>query len=39
MISDSESASWNPVAYAENFHGGGSFSDMWWSFVFGVRSL
>jgi len=23
----------------ENFHGGGSFSDMWWSFVFGVRCL
>jgi len=25
------------VAYAENFHGGVSFSGMWWSFVFGVR--
>jgi len=28
------------VAYAENFHGGlGSFSGIWWSFSFGVRSL
>jgi len=27
------------VAYAENFHGGASFSDIWWSFVFGVRCL
>jgi len=26
------------VAYAENFHGG-SFRVIWWSFVFGVRSL
>jgi len=29
----------NSVAYAENFHGGGSFTGMWWSFVFGVRCL
>jgi len=28
-----------PVAYAEKFHGGFSFSGIWWSFVFGVRSL
>jgi len=27
------------VAYAENFHEGGSFSGIWWSFVFGVLSL
>jgi len=28
----------SPVAYAENFHGGGfSLCDIWWSFVFGVR--
>jgi len=27
------------VAYAENFHGGGSFSSIWWSFVFGVCCL
>jgi len=27
------------VAYADNFHGGVSFSGMWWSFVCGVRSL
>jgi len=27
------------VAYAENFHGGASFSGKWWSFVFGVRCL
>jgi len=27
------------VAYAENFHGGVSFSGIWWSFVCGVRSL
>ena len=27
------------VAYAENFHEGFSFSGIWWSFVFGVRSL
>ena len=26
------------VAYAENLQGG-SFSDIWWSFVFGVRCL
>jgi len=25
------------VAYAENAHGGFSFSGTWWSFVFGVR--
>jgi len=28
-----------PVAYVENFHGGVSFSGVWWSFVFGVRCL
>ena len=28
-----------PVAYAENFHGGVSFSGIWWLFVSGVRSL
>jgi len=27
------------VAYAENFHGGVSFSGMWWLFVFGVSCL
>jgi len=27
------------VAYAENFHGGVSFSGRWWSFVFVVRCL
>jgi len=27
------------VAYAENFHEGGPFSGIWWSFVFGVRCL
>jgi len=27
------------VAHAENFHGGGSFSGIWWSFAFVVRSL
>jgi len=27
------------VAHAENFHGGGSFSGIWWSFVFGVHYL
>ena len=27
------------VAYAKNFHGGVSFSGIWWSFVCGVRSL
>jgi len=27
------------VAYAENCHGGVSFSGRWWSFVFGVRCL
>jgi len=27
------------VAYAENFHGGISFSGIWWSFIFGVRCL
>jgi len=27
------------VAYAENLHGGDSFRVIWWSFVFGVRSL
>jgi len=27
------------MAYAENFHGGGSFICIWWSFVFGVRCL
>jgi len=27
------------VAYAENFHGGVSFSSIWWPFVFGVRCL
>jgi len=27
------------VMYAENFHGGVSFSAIWWSFVCGVRSL
>jgi len=27
------------VAYTENFHGGVSFNDIWWWFVFGVRSL
>jgi len=27
------------VAYAENFHGEVSFSDIWWSFVSGVLSL
>ena len=31
--------SWQPVVYAENFHGEGSFSGIWQSFVFGVRSL
>jgi len=28
-----------PVAYTENFHGGVSFSGIWWSFVFGERCL
>jgi len=28
-----------PVAYAENFHGGGWFRVIWRSFVFGVRCL
>jgi len=28
-----------PVGYAENFHGGVSFSGIWWSFVFCVRCL
>ena len=27
------------MAYAENFDGGVSFNDIWWWFVFGVRSL
>jgi len=27
------------VGYAENFHGWGSISGTWWSFVFGVRCL
>jgi len=27
------------VAYAENFHGGVSFSGIWWSFVFGAHCL
>jgi len=27
------------VGHAENFHGGVSFSGIWWSFVFGVRFL
>jgi len=27
------------VAYAENFHGEGSISGIWWSFVFGVCFL
>ena len=27
------------MAYAENFHGGGSFNGIWWSIVFGVRCL
>jgi len=30
---------YKPVAYAETFHGGASFSGIWWSFVFGVRCL
>ena len=30
---------WEAVAYAENFHWGVSFSGLWWSFVFDVRSL
>jgi len=29
----------NSMAHAENFHGGVSFSGIWWSFVFGVRCL
>jgi len=28
-----------PMVYAENFHGGVSFSGIWWPFVFGVRCL
>jgi len=28
-----------PVAHAEKFHGGRSFSDTWWSFLFGVGCL
>jgi len=28
-----------PAAYGENNHGGDSFSGIWWSFVFCVRSL
>jgi len=27
------------VAYPESFHGGLSFSGIWWPFVFGVRCL
>ena len=27
------------VAYTENFHWGVSFNDIWWWFVFGLRSL
>ena len=27
------------VVYAQNFHGVGSISGIWWSFTFAVRSL
>jgi len=30
---------WQSVAFEENFHGGVSFSGIWWSLVFGVRCL
>ena len=38
--SEKKSSHWvKPVAYAENFHGGGSFSGLGQSFVFVVRCL